>query len=387
MKFLGYRRPDGRAGVRNLVVVMPGVLCSSAAAQQIASAVPGTTFLYNHNGCGQSPSDTEHTLEVLSGLIANGNVYGALIVGLGCEATQKELYLEAVSAKTCKPLHYISIHEEGGVGGTVAAGVKIARRLVEEARQLRREEIDISELILGLECGGSDPTSGISANVVLGDLSDRLVDMGATVVISETSEAIGAEDILLSRGRTPEIGRRLREMVRKWDRDIKEQTGADIRLTNPTPGNIAAGLTTLAEKSLGCIHKSGTRPFEGVLAAGEYIRGRGLYYMDTTAYDCGSITAKIAGGAQVVAFTTGMGNPIGSPIAPVIKITGNRATFEKHNDMLDFDTSASLRGEKDAGELGKELLDFTVAVCGGRETKAEVNGSGVVFVNQRHSCG
>lgn len=387
MKFLGYRRPEGRAGVRNLVVVMPGVLCSSSAAQKIVSAVPGTTFLYNHNGCGQSPSDTEHTLEVLSGLLANGNVYGALIVGLGCEATQRGLYMEAVLAKSRKPLHYISIHEEGGVGGAVAAGVKIAGGLVEEARRLEREEIDISELILALECGGSDPTSGISANVVLGDLSDRLVDMGATVVLSETSEAIGAENILLARGRTPEVGRRLREMVRKWDRDIKEQTGADIRLTNPTPGNIAAGLTTLSEKSLGCIHKSGTRPFEGVLASGEYIRGHGLYYMDTTVYDCGSITAKIAGGAQVVAFTTGMGNPLGSPIAPVIKITGNRATFEKHNDMIDFDTSASISGEKSVCELSGELLDLTVAVCGGRETKAEINESGVVFVNQRHSCG
>ena len=387
MKFLGYRRPGGRTGVRNLVAVMPGVLCSSAAARKIADAVPGTTFLYNHNGCGQSPSDTEHTLEILSGLIANGNVYGALIVGLGCEATQRELYLAAVSAKSDKPLHYISIHEEGGIGGAVAAGIKIAEKLVEEARKLKREEIDISELIVGLECGGSDPTSGISANVVLGDLSDRLVDLGAAVVISETSEAIGAENILLARGRTPEIGRRLCEMTARWDRDIKEQTGADIRLTNPTPGNIAAGLTTLSEKSLGCIHKSGTRPFEGVLAAGEYIKGRGLYYMATTAYDCGSITAKIAGGAQLVAFTTGMGNPIGSPVAPVIKITGNHATFEKHNDMIDFDTSASLSGEKSVEELGEELLDFTLSVCCGRETKAEINEAGVVFVNQRHSCG
>lgn len=387
MKFSGYRRNCGGVGIRNIVAVMPGVLCASVAARKIAEAVPGAVYVHNHTGCGQSPSDAAATLEIMSGLIANGNVYGALIVGLGCEATRREMYLDAVAGKCAKPVYHIYIQEEGGVGAAVANGAEIVSRLAAEARMCAREEIDVSELVLGLECGGSDPTSGISANVVLGEVSDRLIDMGATVFISETSEAIGAEKILEARGRTPEIGRRLREMVEKWDRDIYEQTGCDIRRTNPTPGNIAAGLTTLTEKSLGCIHKSGTRPFDGVLAAGGRPKARGLYYMDTTAYDCGSITAKIAGGAHLIAFTTGMGNPIGSPVAPVLKITGNRRTFEYLNDMIDFDTSASISGEKSVGELAGELMERISEVCGGKPTKAEINDAGVVFVNQRHSCG
>lgn len=386
MKFMGYTRPDGCVGIRNHVVVLPGVLCAQVAAKKIVERVPGATFVYNHNGCGQPGSDTRDTLQVLSGLVANGNVYGALIVGLGCETTTKEMYMQAMTGRTNKPVYYIGIQEEGGVGRTVEAGVAIVEKLVREAEAQPREEIDLSRLILGLECGGSDPTSGISANTVLGDTSDRLLDAGGTAIISETSEAIGAEQILRDRARTPEIGEELYRMVADWDKMIYETSGVNVRSVNPSPGNKAGGLTTLTEKSLGCIHKSGTKPFEGRLEPGQTPGTCGLFYMNSTAYDCGSTTAKVAGGAHIIAFTTGLGNPMGSPVAPVLKITGNHQTAVKNEDMIDVDTSANLTGEKSIEELGEELLEQILRICNGEKTKAELNGADVVYVNSNFSC-
>lgn len=386
MKFMGYKRPDGAVGIRNYVLIMPGVQCSSVAARKIVEQVPGTKYLYNNAGCAQTGPDTAETLEVLTGLLANGNVYGALIVGLGCETTTKSMYMEAVAKKTNKPVFYLGLQEEGGVRRTVEKGAAIARKLVAEAEQLQREEIDISELILGLECGGSDPTSGISANTVLGHTTDMLLDMGGTAIISETSEAIGCEHILRERGKTPEIGEKLYKMVTDWSDMVYEQSGINVRSINPSPGNIASGLTTLAEKSLGCIHKSGSKPFEDVLAPGEKPAAKGLYYMNTTAYDCGSTTAKVGGGAQLVAFTSGMGNPMGSPVAPVIKITGNHDTYIRLEDMIDFDTSANISGDKTAEQLAEELMNYILRVCNGEETKAEINQADCIYINQHYSA-
>ena len=385
MKFNGYRRPDGRVGIRNHIVVMPGVLCSAVAARQIVNKAGGATFLYNPNGCAQCHKDTLTTLEILSGMIANGNVYGALIVGLGCETTQKNDYIKAIQAKTNKPLYYISMQEEGGVQKTVEAGVKIVETMKQEAAKCVREEVDIAELILGLECGGSDPTSGFSANTVLGHTCDRIIDLGGSAVISETSEAIGAEHILKARGRTADIGQRIYDTIVQWEEDRYKETGEDVRTNNPAPGNKAGGLTTLSEKSLGCIHKAGTRPFDGVYGYGEMIDKKGLFFMDTCAYDVASVTAEVAGGAQIVAFTTGRGTPTGNPIAPVVKITGNHETFVRLNDMTDFDTSASITGAKPFEQLGEELLHYIISVCNGETVKAEEIDASDVSINQNYS--
>lgn len=385
MKFRGYRRPDGRAGVRNHVVVMPGVLCAQVAAKKIAEEVEGTTFVYNPNGCGQCVKDSASTLDILSGMIANGNVYGALIVGLGCESLQKDRYINAISAKTNKPVYHISIQQEGGIAKTVEAGVKIVRALKEEAEKCEREDIDVSELILGLECGGSDPTSGFSANTVLGNTSDRIIDLGGTAVISETAEAIGAEHILRERGRTPEIGQRIYDAIVKWEEERYAESGEDIRLSNPSPGNIAGGITTLSEKSLGCIHKCGTRPFDGFYEYGKMIDKKGLHFLNATAFDVPNVVALVAAGAQIVAFTTGMGNPVGNPVSPVVKITGNRETAVRLSDIIDFDTSGSISGEKSIEQLGGELMDYIVSVCGGESVRAEDNGAAEMSINQNYS--
>ena len=383
MKFYGYKRSDGRVGVRNHVVVMPGVICASSVAQKIAN-IADVKYLYNPNGCAQNSSDTAITLEILSGMIANGNVYGSLIVGLGCETITRDIYMEAIRRKTDKPVYYISIQEEGGFQKTVEKGLEIVNKLKAEADKCNREECDLSELILGLECGGSDPTSGISANAVLGNTSDRIVDLGGTTVLCETPEAIGAEHILRNRGKTPEIGKQLYEAVLKFDEMFKKN-GEDIRKTNPSPGNKASGITTLEEKSLGCINKSGTKPFSGVYKYGQMIDKKGLVFMDGTAYDVASAVSLIAGGAQIVAFTTGMGTPVGNAIAPVIKITGNSHTATYLADIKDFDTSDSIVGKKSIEELGKELLDYIIRVCNGEEVKAEIHGVSDMAINQFYS--
>jgi len=385
MKFMAYKRPDGRVGVRNHVVVMPGVLCAESAAKKICDAVPGAVYLRNQNGCAQNGKDSFVTLDILSGMIANGNVYGVLIVGLGCEMLRESEYHRAISAKTSKPVHYICIQEEGGIAKTVKKGIEITKALMVEAAHCERSEVELSELFLGLECGGSDPTSGFSSNTVLGRVTDALIEAGGTAVMSETAECIGAEHILRARGATPEIGEKLYNTVIEWEKARYEESGEDIRNSNPSPGNKEGGITTLSEKSLGCIHKSGTHPFNGVFKYGQLIEGHGLYYIDATAYDVVNTVALVASGAQVVAFTTGRGNPIGNPIAPVVKITGNHHTATFLEDFIDFDTSDSITGKKSFEELGSEMLAKIISVCEGELTKAEINGAVEMGINQNYS--
>ena len=383
MRFLGYRRQDGRTGARNHVVVMPGVICADVSARRIAYATDAV-YLQNPYGCGQTGADTERTLHILSGLLANPNVYGALIVGLGCEFLSEGRYREAIERKSPgKPICYVCIQTDGSIAGAVEKGIHAVRELIRKARECVRTECSMSELLLGLECGGSDPTSGLSANVVLGEVSDRIVDMGGTTVISETVEAIGAEHILLERGATPDIGRAIYNCVREKDAAFSA-LGENIRDSNPSPGNIKAGISTLEEKSLGCIIKSGTRPFTALIAYGDPVNASGAVFMDTTAFDAASITAKIAGGCQVVAFTTGMGNPIGSTIAPVIKMTGNMETYRKMGDMIDFESGGTLTGEKTIAQSADELMELILRVCSGEPVRAEINGADVISIDHRH---
>lgn len=383
MEFYGYKRSDGKTGIRNHVVVMPACMCARNAALKIASAT-GAVFLHNPNGCGQTSSDRELTLKILSGLLCNGNVFGALIVGLGCEQLQKDRYEQRLSQMTDKPIRYLYIQEEGGIRKTVEAGIAVTGELLLQAERQERVPCDLSDLMLALECGGSDPTSGLSSNVVLGEVSDILVDAGATTVLSENAEAIGAENILRNRGKTPGIGQEIYDRIKACERYYLETVGEDVRRSNPSPGNIAQGITTLEEKSLGCIHKAGTRPFSGVCSYGDQIETKGLIFMDTIPYDIASVTAKVAGGCQIVAFTTGMGTPVGNPVAPVIKITGNKDTAIRLEDMIDFDTSGTFEGVP-VTEVADELLKMILDVSNGNPVKAELNGADEIVINQLHS--
>ena len=382
MEFMGYKRADGKIGVRNHVIVVPGVICAAVAAKRIAEKT-GAVFVGNPNGCGQSPEDTATTLEIVTGLIANPNVFGALIVGLGCEALQEERYKNALAKLTDKPVEYIKM-QDWGLEKTVEKGVEIARRLLKASGSAVRQPCSMAGLIFGLECGGSDPTSGLCSNVVLGKVSDMIIDMGGSAALTETPEAVGAEHILKRRGATPEIGQKIYDSIKAFEQMFLDR-GMNVRDGNPSPGNIASGITTLEEKSLGCIHKAGTRPFAGFYRYGEQITGKGLCFIDTTAFDVASVTAKAAAGSQITVFTTGRGNPVGNPVCPVIKMTANRDTATRLADIIDFDASGAIAGETSQEQLADELLAYIVRVCEGELTKAEINGSGEILINQQLS--
>lgn len=381
MNFLGYRRPDGKVGIRNTVLVLPTCACSSETCRMVTSQVRGTTAIVNQNGCAQVEGDLRITMEVLAGLAANPNVYGTVLIGLGCENAQPDDMEALIRSKTNKPLKKVVIQEAGGTINTVKIASQYAREMVEEATKLQREEFPLSELIVGTNCGGSDPTSGLASNPVVGNLSDRLVDLGSTSILCETTEFIGAEHVLAQQAATPEIAEQIYDIIRRYEDHLKN-VGESLRNGNPSPGNKAGGITTLEEKSLGCIHKGGHKPIVEVFDYAQCPTKKGLVIMDTPGYDIASVTGVAAGGAQVMVFTTGRGTPTGNPIMPVIKITANQSTYEKMKDNIDFDASPVICGEKSIEDMGRELLDEVLDVANGKITKAEAFGFSDIAISR-----
>ena len=373
MNFLGYRRPDGRVGVRNKIFILPASVCASDTTRIIASQIEGAVTFNNQNGCSQVAGDQQLTMDVMAGMAANPNVYGIIVVSLGCENCQMDLVVDAIRERTNKPMETFIIQENGGTITTIERAVRAGRRMAQEASRLQREEFPISELIVGTECGGSDPTSGLASNVLIGELSDRLVALGATSILSETTEFIGAEHILAARAKTPEIKERIYEIVHRYEKAL-QLVGEEVRDGNPSPGNIAGGITTLEEKSLGCIHKGGHTEVTAVYDYGKQVEEKGLVVMDTPGNDPSSVAGMVAGGAQVIVFSTGRGTPTGNPISPVIKITGNKITFANMSDNIDIDASPVIYGPQTLKELGEEFLQELVEVANGKQTKAETLG-------------
>lgn len=373
-EFYGYLRPDGKVGIRNHVLVLPTSLCASDTTRIIASQVDGAVSFNNQNGCSQVPPDMQLTMDIMSGYAANPNVYGIIVVSLGCEGCQCDLVISEIEQRTNKPIKRLVIQEEGGTLKTIEKGVRYAREMVKTASALQKQPFPLSKLIVGTNCGGSDTTSGLGANPLLGKVSDVLVENDATSVLCETTEFIGAEHILARRGRNKEVSDKIYEIVYRYEKQLQE-LGQEIRTGNPSPGNIAGGLTTLEEKSLGCIHKGGESVINQVYEYAEELKTEdGLIIMDTPSNDAVSVGGLIAGGCQVVLFTTGLGTPTGHPIAPVIKITANPKTAERMADNIDFDASDSIYGSKTMEELKQELLSYLVDVCNGELVKAEVLG-------------
>ena len=373
MKFLGYRRPDGQVGVRNHVLILPTSICASDTTRIIASQVEGAVTFNNQSGCAQVGIDQEYMLDLMAGFAANGNVYAVVVVSLGCENCQNDLVVDAIRERTDKPIRTFIIQEDGGTIATVEKAVRAARELVAEASMLQREEIPMSELILGTECGGSDPTSGLAANPLIGVLCDKMVDEGGTSILTETTEFIGAEHILARRAKTEEVRARIFDIVHRYEKHL-EMVGEQVRDGNPSPGNKAGGITTLEEKSLGCIHKGGHREITAVYDYAKVMKEKGLVIMDTPGFDAASVAGMVAGGAQIVVFSTGRGTPTGNPISPVIKITGNKITFAKMKDNIDIDASPIIYGPETLTELGDELLKEVNEVANGKKTKAESLG-------------
>ena len=381
MSFMGYVRADGRVGVRNHLLVMPSVVCANDAAARIAAQLNGAVYVTHQHGCGQLPADAAQTRRTLAGFGSNPNVAACIVVGLGCETVAAADVAGDIS-KTGVPVVSIVIQEEGGTLNAINKGVKIGRGMLADISMLKREPCPLSALILGLECGGSDAWSGLSANPVVGNASDRLIREGGTSILSETQEIIGAEHILAKRAISREVGDRLVEMAKRAEMGALNG-GVDIRLANPAPGNKAGGISTLEEKSLGCISKAGIEaPLQEVLEYAEVPTKRGLVFMDTPGHDIESITGMVAGGAQVIFFTTGRGTCVGCPVAPVIKICSNSPTFEKMIDNMDVDAGGIITGEKTIAQVGEMLFREMLEVCGGKSTKSEDLGYGSFAVNR-----
>ena len=374
MTFYGYRRPDGRVGVRNRVLILPASVCASDTARIIAQQVEGAISFNNQQGCSQVGPDQQFTMDVMAGYAANPNIYGTVVVSLGCENCQMDLVTAAIRERTNKPMEQVIIQEAGGTLKAVEIAVRYAKQMVAEAALLQKEEFPLSELIVGTECGGSDPTSGLAANPAIGAMSDLVVKAGGTSILSETSEFIGAEHILARRAANKEVHDRIYEITTRFENHF-HAVGEDVRAGNPSPGNKAGGITTLEEKSLGCIHKGGHSTINAVYDYAKQVKSKqGLVIMDPPGNDPASVAAMVAGGAQGVVFSSGRGSPVGHPIVPVVKITGNKLTFAAMEDNIDFSAAPLIYGEKTVEELGEDLLKMVIETACGKQTKAEALG-------------
>ncbi len=383
MEFLGYKRSEGRAGVRNHVLILPTCACGSEVSRIVASQVRGAVNIVFNTGCSDVAANTELSQRVLQGFALNPNVYGVVIIGLGCETVPHQKLRDKLKALTSKPIYSFGIQEEGGTLKTIEKAVRAARNLVCEAGLQPKERCDISELLLGIECGGSDATSGIASNPAVGELADRLYDLGASTMMSESIEWIGGEHVLAKRAATPAIHNQIIRVCENYEKHLLS-AGQDCRAGQPTPGNKAGGLSTLDEKSLGCIRKGGTRPVSEVLEQAQRPQGHGAFLMDTAGYDISSVTAMVAGGCNAIVFTTGRGTPTGNAIVPVLKVTANEHTYTWMEDNMDCNLCGIISGQLTIPEAGELLLDKVQRIINGELTKAEAYGFSDLAVD--HVC-
>jgi altronate dehydratase large subunit len=369
-KFLGYRRHDGRVGVRNHVLILPTITCATQTAQRITELVQGTVSFVHQHGCAQVGVDYDQTFRTYVGLGTNPNVYGVVVLGLGCETHQGRSVAEEI-AKSGKPVELVSIQDHGGTLMTIAEGAKAAAQMVQDASAQIRELCDFSELIIGTECGGSDACSGLSANPAVGVVSDMIVDYGGTAILAETTELIGAEHLLAARAADERTKKRVYEVIEAME-SRAFMMGVDIRTGNPSPGNIRGGLSSLEEKSLGAANKAGTRALQEVIDYAETPTKKGLVWMDTPGHDIEQLTGMAAGGAQIVLFTSGRGTPTGSPIVPTIKIATNSGMFERMRDNMDLNAGTVVEGTESIEAVGQRIFDEVASVSSGKLTKAEI---------------
>lgn len=371
--FMGYVRADGQVGCRNHVAVIPSVTCAGDVASAIVRQVTGTVGFFHHQGCCQLPPDLDRVTETLISLGCSPNVGAALIVSLGCEGTDTERLYEMIRA-TGKPVEIIRIQELGGVSAAIKAGIDAAQELVMEISGMQRQAVDISRVTMSIKCGASDTTSGMASNCVIGYVADKLVGLGATVVFGETTEFLGGEHLLARRAVTLEVGQKILDIVDRMEKRARS-LGCDMRKGQPTPGNIAGGLSSIEEKSLGAIVKSGTRPIQGVLEYPERIGERkGLWIKDTPGREPEILTGMAATGAQFMLFSTGRGAPQGFPTMPVLKICGNPNTYERMQHDMDLNAGRIITGERSIEEVGEEAYAAVLALLSGRQTKNETLG-------------
>ncbi|MGV8937276.1 MAG: UxaA family hydrolase [Allorhizobium sp.] len=386
--FMGYKRANGKVGTRNYVGILTSVNCSGSVARFIAEAaektdwfaamdnVDGIVPIVHGTGCGMSGVDEGYDtlFRTLAGYARNPNFGGILLVGLGCEVMQVP---DLVGKDRLRPdgnFRYMTIQHTGGTRKTIEAGLAELKEISAKANLVSREPAPISELVIGLQCGGSDSYSGITANPALGYASDLLVSHGGTTILSETPEIYGAEHLLTRRAATPEIGQKLVDRIHWWE-DYTARNKGEMN-NNPSPGNKRGGLTTILEKSLGAVAKGGIAPLAGVYKFAEPIDTHGFVFMDSPGYDPCSVTGQVASGATLIAFTTGRGSVSGYKPAPGIKLATNTEMYDRMSEDMDINCGDILEEGVSIEEKGREIFEMFISVASGVETKSETLGFG-----------
>ena len=379
--FAGYVRPDGRVGTRNYLAVVAASNCAAFTANLIADSfkdqplppnVDGIVAFPHGDGCGQAMGqDTQQLQRTLEGVLDHPNIAAAIILGLGCEVNQIDHYLGRTGSNP-ETLHGLTLQESGGTRSTLDAARTQMSRFMEIAAATKRTEVAASHIQLGLNCGGSDSFSGITANPALGHCCDLLVEQGATVVLAETTEIFGAEHLLLQRARNPEVAGKLIACVEKYKAYLR-QFGGSFN-DNPSPGNKDGGLTNILEKSLGAVAKAGTTVLEDVYDYAERVVSPGFVFMNTPGYDPVSLAGLAAGGANLIAFTTGRGSAIGFPSIPVLKISSNSNTYRRMTGNMDINAGRIADGEATVEQVGNEIFEALLSVASGERTHAETLG-------------
>jgi len=369
VSFLGYRRQNGSVGTRNYIGIISTVACANDVTWWISQQVKGSAPFLHGQGCCQTQPDLDQVTRTLISLGWNPNLAGVLVVSLGCESVLSDKIAEGI-AKSGKPVERIVVQKLGGATAARAQGSHLAQAMAIEASRIKREEFPDSELVIGVKCGASDTTSGLASNPATGAACDLLIDNGGTCIFGETTEFIGAEHILSRRAATPQVANKIMDIVARMEKRAMSM-GFDIRGGNPSTGNIAGGLTTIEEKSLGAIVKGGTKPIQDVYEYGERPQGKGLFIVDTPGREPEFLTALGAAGAQVIIFSTGIGAPQGFPFVPVIKVTGNPITYERLPDHLDVFVEMAGKAGSGVAQAGQALYQEVLAVASGKQTKAE----------------
>ncbi|MBU1274407.1 MAG: altronate dehydratase family protein [Proteobacteria bacterium] len=385
--FQGYLRADGRAATRNYLGVLATVNCSASVCRFIADAVgpellaqypgvDGVVALGHGTGCGQSAASVgfNYLQRCLAGYARHPDFAGVLLVGLGCEVNQLSSLMENMSLSEGPLLRTMNIQEAGGTAKTVQWGVEIIKEMLPQAGQARRQALPASHLVLGLECGGSDAYSGLTANPALGAAVDLLVSHGGTAILSETPEIYGAEHLLTRRAISQEVGDKLAQRIKWWEQYTARQ-GANLDV-NPSPGNKAGGLTTILEKSLGAVAKGGTGNLVEVYEYAQPVSAKGMVFMDTPGYDMVSITGMVAGGANLVCFTTGRGTVCGSKPTPSLKLATNSAMYGRMAEDMDINCGPIADGEATVEDMGRAIFELILITASGRPTKSEALGFG-----------
>ena len=387
LNFMGFKRSNGLVGTRNTIAILTSVNCSATAARMIAEHfsndkikvypnIDNVTAFVHGTGCGMADNGEgfKALQRVLWGYAKNPNVAGVLMVGLGCEINQIDWLLEAYQIKKGPYFQVLNIQNLCGLRKTVEKGIEKINEMLPFINNINRKICPVSDLMVGLQCGGSDAWSGITANPALGYACDLLVSKGGTGVLAETPEIYGAEHLLIKRSANQNISKKLIERIEWWETYASRNLGTMDN--NPSPGNKIGGLTTILEKSLGAISKAGTSRLNGVYAYGEIIKEKGFIFMDSPGYDPASVTGQIASGCNIIAFTTGRGSAFGSKPSPSIKIASNSKLFEKMSEDMDINAGVIISENYSIKEVGQTIYNLLLNVASGEKTKSEIQGLG-----------